>query len=241
MKSWIQSIFLLGAMVPFFALAEVNVSLHKDVEVLVINGEALPMSLMSKSKMTLENGTNQLLIRVSKLIESGPDFEKFKTNPLVITFDASNEDLTIKPTKMILSSRQVNDFKKKPSFILSNKAGTVLASNQAILPADSGLMRDYEKELMKFNRKPNLLIASKYTDPATVAQEVLLVSSNLAGTDVSSSAVSTQLQGVIKQASSHQAEGASENSLILMKADFLRMNSEEKNIFLRWAIKNVKG
>ena len=241
MKLLIQSIFLLGAMLPFFTLAQVNVSLHKDIEVLAINGEALPMSFISKQKMTLENGTNQLLIRVSKLIESGADFEKFKTDPLVITFDASNEELTIEPEKIIFSQRQVSDFKKNPSFILNNEAGLLLASNQAILPADSGMMRDYEKELIKFNRKRNLVIASQKTDPSFIAEEVLPVSATLAAVPVPSPIVPIQPQAVIKQTSNHQTKSSAENSLILMKADFLRMDSDEKKAFLRWAVKNVKA
>lgn len=222
MNRILKSIVFLGGLTPLLAFSQVNVTLHKDVEALVVNGEALPISVISKSKFELENGTNQLVVRVSKLVSSGSEFDKFKTDPLVITFDASDTDLTITPSRIIMAERQIKDFKQNPSFSLINSSGSQIESKQEVLPAGPGLLRDYEKELVKFNE--NRGIGKHVTLPPSDSEPVKAKDLSL----------STVLQA-------KKAELSSENSMILMQADFLRMSAEEQKKFLNWAVKNVRS
>lgn len=153
MKRRIKSILLLGAFVPFFSQADVNVTLHKDVEALLVNGEELPLSFLTKKKFKLANGINQLVVRMSKLIENRGQYEKFNTDLLVITFSASDSSFTISPSRKITAERQVNDFKQNPSFDLINAKGNKISSKQQVLPISRGLVQNYEKDIIKFNAK----------------------------------------------------------------------------------------
>lgn len=242
MKRNIKSMLFFSVFMPFFAQADVNIKLHRDVEALVINGEAQPISLMGKRRLNLQNGMNQLVVRVSKLVESESSFEKFKTDPLVITFDAKNVDLTINATRNIFSKRQIKDFEQNPSFLLVTNKGETIASEQVLLPEGVGLVRDHEKELAKFNQKRGIVIPGDQTLQAVAAVTLAAVSPVQAvmaqGALKNVAPESTQ---VITPKLKKQANVSSENGLILMKADFLRMAPQDKKVFLQWAVKNVNS
>ncbi|AMG29930.1 DUF2057 domain-containing protein [Grimontia hollisae] len=223
MKRIFKSIVFLGGLTPLLAFSQVTINLHKDVEALVVNGEALPISVISKSKFELENGTNQLVVRVSKLVSSGSEFDKFKTDPLVITFDASDTDLTIMPSRDITAERQIKDFKQNPSFTLVSLNGNQIESEQEILPAGPGFLRDYERELVKFNEKRGLSYSKSMADTKAEASSDINEKSNSSVYPVKN------------------AELSNENALILMQADFLRMSAEEQKKFLSWAVQNVRS
>ncbi len=176
--------------------ADVTVSLHRDIEAVVVAGEELPLTVKKKSQFILPDGENQLVVRVSKLVEKGSEFEKFRSDPLVISFTASNSEVTISPSRMIRLERDIKDFKTNPSVILENQEQVRIAATQEALPRGAGLTRDYEKELIKFNAKRG------YSESKTE-------------------------QDVPKQ-----------HSVILLKADFLRLDENERKDFLKWAIEN---
>lgn len=251
-KTHIKSMLILGAFVPFFVpfftQAQVNVTLHKDVEALVVNGESLPMTIMEKKRFSLPGGKNQLVVRLSKLVESGSQFEKFKSDPLVITFDASDVNFTVSPTRAINSERQIKDFRGNPSFRLLTANDKDVSATQDVLPAGPGLLRDYEKELVKFNQKRGVVLFSasaQNTIPAaSVASPVISVPSPKISQEmmaiplVTNNSINT-LTSVRHAPAQSQTEALSENAQILMKADFLRMTPKDKQTFLRWAVKNV--
>ncbi len=189
---------LLGAisLLPSMVFADVTVSLHRDVEAIVVAGEELPLTVKKKSRFILPDGENQLVVRVSKLVEKGSEFDKFRSDPLVINFTGFNSEITISPSRMIRLERDIKDFKTNPSVILENQDKERIAAAQEILPRGAGLTRDYAKELAKFNAK------SDYSE-------------------------STAEQVVPKQ-----------HSVILLKADFLRLDENERKDFLKWAIEN---
>lgn len=242
MKRSIKTILALGAFLPFFSAADVNLTLHKDVEALIVNGESVPMKIIEKKQFSFPNGTIQLVVRVSKLVQSESEFEKFKTDPLVITFDAKDVDLSIEATRNIVAKRQIKDFEQNPSFLLVTNKGETIASEQVLLPEGVGLVRDHEKELAKFNQKRGIVIPGDQTLQAVAAVTLAAVSPVQAvmaqGALKNVAPESTQ---VITPKLKKQANVNSENGLILMKADFLRMAPQDKKVFLQWAVKNVNS
>ncbi|MCC4798978.1 VvgS protein [Enterovibrio norvegicus] len=237
MKQILKSVLVVGALVPFVANAEVNVTLHKDVEAVVVNGEELPITVMGKSQFSLENGTNQLVIRLSKLIATGSEYEKFKSDPLVVTFTSEDKEIMIEPTRQIMREAQVKDFKQSPSFTMTDQSGKTVSSQQNVLPQGPGFLRDYEKELARFNEKQGVVLGGAALTASAVA--------NAAEASAPSNVQKTSEPTVIapqKQVSIQPAQGVSpENSIILMQADFLRMNPETQKQFLQWAVKNVRS
>ncbi|MEZ9526036.1 YccT family protein [Enterovibrio norvegicus] len=237
MNKVLKSILVVGALVPFYASAAVNVTLHKDVEAIIINGEELPLTLMSKNTFSMENGTNQLVVRLSKLIATGSEFDKFKSDPLVITFSSENSDILIKSTRQIDRDAQVKGFKESPSFTLTDQSGNAVSSDQNVLPQGQGFLRDYEKELARFNKKQGVVLGGAALTASAVAHAgEASVPSNVQK-PIESTVITPQ-----KQVSIQPAQGVSpENSIILMQADFLRMNQEQQKQFLQWAVKNVRS
>ncbi|WP_028024739.1 YccT family protein [Enterovibrio calviensis] len=237
MKQVLKSVLVLGALVPFFASAAVNVKLHKDVEAIIVNGEELPMLVMGQSQFSMENGTNQLVIRLSKLIATGSEFEKFKSDPLVVTFTSENTDILIESSRQIDREAQVKDFKQSPAFTLTDQSGNSVSSQQDVLPQTPGFLRDYEKELAKFNAKQGITLGVTSQTASVVAQAPNEKVSEINPVPVEQMMVSPQ-----KNTSIQRVNGvSSENSIILLQADFLRMSPDQQKHFLQWAVKNVRS
>ena len=77
MKNTLKSLFLMSVLCPFAVFAEVNVKLHKDVEAIVVQGEELPLTVMSKREFHLPDGQNQMVVRISKLVSKGVNLKSF--------------------------------------------------------------------------------------------------------------------------------------------------------------------
>lgn len=218
MKKRTISLLLLGMLSPFLAKAEVTIKLDKNVEAIVVEGEERPLTVLNKTSFTLPDGLNQLVLRVSKLVAKNSEFEKFRSDPMVVTFDASDTSLYIKPEHNIRFEREAKEYKSKAKFVLQTPDGQTLAAEQAILPRGSGFTRNYEKELARFNKK-NQISVYQENEPV-LAQQAPLPAKN------------------VKQVKAHLS---GENAAILLKADFLRMTQEERKAFLTWASKNINS
>ncbi len=141
-------------------------------------------------------------------------FEKFNSKPLVLTFNATDVDLVITPTRIISSRNKINGFDKKPAVKIENMAGEKIDFHQAILPAGSGISRDYEKEVAKYNQKNNFKIS------LSAPEDVYL-------TDVNGK--KTIVPVVIKKASK------------MIETLYVKASSVEKEQFTDWAFKNRKS
>lgn len=227
MKKSLLSLLLLGGFSPLMANAEVNVQLHKDVEAIVIEGETLPLTVLSKRNFTLPNGQNQLVVRVSKLVTKGAEFEKYRSDPTVLMFDASNTEITIAPHQNIRHESEAKALKSSVKYDLDSPSGEISAQ-QAILPRGSGLMRDYERELAKFNHKNGMVF---YLD-----QSVQVTATDIQATP---SIQNKQAENIRPQSIQPTPKVNSEHAEILMKADFLRMTTDERKAFLNWAVQNI--
>ncbi len=221
MKKLLNSFLLLGGLSPFLAYANVNIQLDKNIEAVVIEGEELPLSVLNKSKFTLPNGQNQLVLRVSKLVTKGSEFEKFRSDPVVVTFDAADTTINIKPARDIRFEREVKEYKSNVNFILETQTEAPVIAKQAILPRGSGFTRDYEKELARFNKKNGIDVYKSHD-----------------GVPVDIISVKALPQ---KQVKAPQVNMSNENAAILLKADFLRMTEKERKAFLEWAVQNINS
>lgn len=219
MKKRFFSLLLLSMLSPFSAKAEVIIKLDKNVEAIVVDGEERPLTVFNKTSFSLPNGANQLVLRVSKLVTKGSEFEKFRSDPVVVTFDASDTSLYIKPEHDIRFEREAKDYKSKALFVLQTPDGQNLIAEQAVLPRGSGFTRNYEKELARFNKK-NQINLYQEDEPVLVEQAPITTPRT-------------------KQVTRAQMSG--ENATILLKADFLRMSQEERKAFLDWASKNTNS
>ncbi|KXF81270.1 YccT family protein [Enterovibrio coralii] len=248
MRRFFYSLIILMGFLPVVSQAEVVVKLHKDVEALVVNGEELPLSVTTKTKFTLPDGVNQLVVRVSKLVQStSTDWDKFKSDPLVLTFNVSDTELEVLPTKRIFSERDIGNFKKSPSFKLVDSKGNETQANQTLLPKGPGLMRDHQKEINLFNKKYGLKF-QKAEELQSGPAELDIPTNNssvpvpaaVAATVLAPEEATTPKVNTTKAAAAQKSVQSNPgHSMILMQADFLRLDVEEQQQFLRWAVENV--
>lgn len=213
MKKSLYAVLMGLLLAPSFVHAAVNLTLDPEVEVLVVEGENTPINFMNKLDFTLKNGRSQLVIRLSKLIQQDSgEYEKFKSDPIILDFDATDTQLTISPSRNFNVERQVKDFKSNPSFVVKTANGQLQPSTQNLLPKARGLVPDYAAALASYNRKHAIAVSE------TVA--VNAPSHN-------------PMQPRAKPIASSAAQ--QDNSLILLQADFLRLPTDKQQAFLDWA------
>nr|WP_268895524.1 DUF2057 family protein [Grimontia sedimenti] len=149
-------------MASFSSLAAVNVEFDVSIEPMLVNGEEVSSLLSQMTKVELPDGPNQLVVRVSKLIRENGVFTKFKSEPVVVTFDVSNTDVLVEPGKKFDSAQEVGDFKTKPTLKVSYNNGQILDVHTGVLQRGKGILRDYGEELAAYNlamTTPSLLPA----------------------------------------------------------------------------------
>ncbi|MBE3654332.1 hypothetical protein BOO93_16930 [Vibrio navarrensis] len=193
------------------ALAGVQVNLSKDVELLAVNGEEIGLRLFSKSELQLEDGLNQIVVRASKLVhQANGEFEKFNSDPVIITFDGKDQKIQLSPQGNIATTTDADNFNQQPYFTLSSSSPDVQVE-QELLPRGPGMTRDYEKEIARFNAQRNIPI-----DKASME---------------------SQFSEKQKQATEEvMPANVKSNSLKMVKAQYLALTEEERKQFLSWAV-----
>ncbi|WEM41658.1 DUF2057 family protein [Photobacterium sp. DA100] len=215
LKTFIATTALLSAGI---ANAAVEVSFDKDLELLVANGEAMGKLAMSPETITLENGPNQLVVRLSKLVSYSGEYKKFRSEPVVVTFDVADTELLVKPSRHIVREQHINGFDKNPSMKIDQAGKSFDAFHQGILLRSSGMMRDHVKELEEYNIAQGFVAE----DPRP----------KLEMKTTSGKAV---VPAAVVKVGESNATANGDNALILLQADYLRLPIEQKQAFLRWA------
>ncbi|MCQ1058270.1 DUF2057 family protein [Photobacterium sp. DNB23_23_1] len=214
LKTFIATTALLSAGI---ANAAVEVTFDKDLELLVANGESMGLLAKSPESITLDNGANQLVVRVSKLVSYSGEYKKLISEPVVLTFDVEDTELSVGPTRHIVRDHQINGFDKNPVMKIDEGSQSFDSFHQGILLRTSGMMRDYVKELDDYNLAQGFVAKD-------VRPQLLL-------TSASGPAVATKPQQIQPEVSL----AVNDNALILLQADYLRLTAEQKQTFLHWA------
>ncbi|OEF23998.1 YccT family protein [Vibrio rumoiensis] len=175
MKSF--KVLLLAGLVgiSFQAAAEVKIHLNHEIKPIIINGEELGFSLGDKSDFELKNGQNQIVVRVEKLVDNRGEYEKFNSKPMVLTFTASDTSLTIAPDGKILTTENAQDYNKAPKVLVTDASNKKVTVKQDRLEALTGFTRDYEKELMAYNRTNKITTGSAVTTAGVAATQTQAV------------------------------------------------------------------
>ncbi|MGB1321493.1 MAG: DUF2057 family protein, partial [Vibrio gallaecicus] len=142
MKLLKKSILAVTMMTSFSAFSAVDVYFEQGIEALIINGDGVNNLATQLETTELKDGANQFVVRISKLIREQGKFIKFKSQPVVITFEAHDEKLTVQAGKKFDSVEQVGDFDKKPTVNLLDSKGNKIDFHMGYLVAGKGLIRD---------------------------------------------------------------------------------------------------
>ncbi|MGF1864549.1 DUF2057 domain-containing protein [Enterovibrio norvegicus] len=220
-------------MASFSSFAAVNVEFDVAIEPMLVNGEEVNALLSQMTHVELPDGPNQLVVRVSKLIRENGVFTKFKSEPVVMTFDVSNADIIVEPGKKFTSVQEVGDFETKPTLKLSYKNGEALNAHTGVLTRGKGILRDYGDELAAYNMANDYTFsfAGKTTEPVAALEETLI--------SVTHSEVAADASPVKKTEKSQEGVKISLRETVKvesLKGQFKSLTPTEKKEFLSWAI-----
>lgn len=152
MNSWTKTMAVISCLLTPNAFANVEVSLGDSIDIIASNGEEVGMRINPIHHLELDSGTNQIAIRVSKLIQK-PDgqFEKYNSPVSILTFSADDQKIVVLPSQNIKNKEDADAFTKAPNYTLTTEGEITVT--QDILPRGNGFTRDYEKEIARYNSK----------------------------------------------------------------------------------------
>lgn len=213
----LKKTLLAGLMLaPTLAYSSVTLNVPKDVQMLTVNGQDVGFSSLGfdhKETVTLDDGVNQVVFRVSKVVSDGGNKgTKYTSVPMVATFDSSDSNLFIKIPKLTSLSRgyQFND---KPSFSITDGEQVVPGLEKGKINAGLKFYADIVAEVERFNRSD---------EPASLKHFQV---AKPAATTVTVSATT--------------ATYSESPDIEKFKHDFAKFSKEEKQAFLSWAINNI--
>ncbi|UZD16409.1 DUF2057 domain-containing protein [Gallibacterium anatis] len=145
-----------------------TVTVTPNISLLAIDGEKAKSSL-TKSQNSFninDNNKHQVVVRVSEVVDNGSDKTLFESDPIIVTFQAGNQDLVISAPRLD-NMRNANMFAKDPKITVKTSADQTVASKQDILK-QTGIFPDTRiaEDLAEYNASqgvaavPNLVSAS---------------------------------------------------------------------------------
>lgn len=189
-----QIVLAIGAMVTSFApYAEVGLNFGKELSPIIVQGEEMGF-FSSTDDFILENGENQIVFRMEKLIQNnGGERAKFNSHAFVMSFTANNTELLLEPDMRVLRESESIEFNRNPKIKLMDSNGARVDFKIDVLPAGDTLTRDYSKELANYNRAHGLQFAalteSVATETTTQVPRLAVETKNLSNSGVNASAM----------------------------------------------------
>lgn len=249
MKNWPKVLLSSASLLPFSVSAAIEIKLAEEISPIVVNGEESGFRIGKLSDITLDDGTHQLVVRVSKLVTGQTGYEKFNSSPIVLTFSATNQGLKLGSAKSITTLADAKAFDAAPMLSLTDiSTGEPIEVKQDELPRLQGISRDYVKELNAYNKKNNPALVDAAVAPAVVVAPVEQTN-DLASAQTSVSMVqylfgeasAAERKEFANWAFANRAEVtqpiATSNKLVSMMADwYQKADKIEKSSILSWLI-----
>ncbi|MCG9726010.1 DUF2057 family protein [Vibrio brasiliensis] len=209
-----KQLFAAVALVLVSSMANAQVTIHTDnrVEILAVNQQINQIPKKAKGDLKIANGHNQVLLRVTAMVDGNGGKQKFNSNPMVVTFDASNETLLFETPFAIRDQRGVRKFEKQPTVKVTRNGQPVTIITEQIFNQSFALIHDYDAMLEEYNLAGGVAAVSVET-PTLRNNDKL------------------QSDKVSKQDNSRHS-GA-------IQSDFLSMSPAERQEFISWAVKHI--
>ncbi|ACA31894.1 curli polymerization inhibitor CsgI-related protein [Histophilus somni] len=116
------------------------VTSSSNIDFLAIDGQKANKDLLKSTKSfnINESQTHQVVVRVSEIVRHGSDRSLYESDPIVVTFQGTNEDVVISAPKLE-NERDIKNFKDSPSVIVKTNSGKIIATKQEILKQEGFL------------------------------------------------------------------------------------------------------
>ena len=145
-RSILSATLLILATMPF-AMADVNLVVPKNTEILTVNGKAFK----ADSDLRLADGINQVVFRYVGQYRQKADAVTYLSEALIIRFNESNQTLTLK-LPVINSATAAKQFDNAPNIALTNDQGMAVDfTHDKLLKNGLQIGRDFEHEMLQYN------------------------------------------------------------------------------------------
>lgn len=116
------------------------VTSSSNLEFLAIDGQKAKKALLKdvRSFNVNDNNTHQVVVRVTEVVRSGSDHNLFESDPIVVTFQGSSEDIQISAPRLTTESA-AEQFKKNPVIIVKSVSGKEISNKQDVLKQEGFL------------------------------------------------------------------------------------------------------
>ncbi|PJG82746.1 curli polymerization inhibitor CsgI-related protein [Caviibacterium pharyngocola] len=149
------------------------VTTSSNVDFLAIDGQKAAKSLLKSSNSfnVADTQTHQVVVRVSEIIKSGSDRSLFESNPIIVTFQGTNEDLVISAPHLE-NERDAQSFNQTPKIVVKTASGKEIATKQDVLKQEGFLPNaNLVENLSEYNaagEKASVAAFASSTMPAAV-------------------------------------------------------------------------
>lgn len=203
--------FIAFGLMSTFTHAQVTIQTDNRVEILAVNQAINDIPKKAKGDLKINNGTNQLLIRVTAMVDGNGGKQKFNSLPMVVKFEANDQTLKLETPFAIRDERAVTRFKKSPSVKVTSAGQPIEIETDLIFDQTFALIKDYDAMLNEYNLAGGAasiaVINEIVSTKAPVAEEPTLVQTNAASAGI--------------------------------RDEFLLMTPEQRQEFISWAVKHI--
>ena len=111
-----------------------------NLDFLAVDGKKPTTSLLKSTNSFNVNDSqmHQVVVRVTEIIRAGSDRELFESDPIIVSFQGSQEDIVISAPR-IEDERGAKNFKKNPTISVKTVSGREIATKQDTLKQEGFL------------------------------------------------------------------------------------------------------
>lgn len=195
------------------------VSSSSNIDFLAVDGQKASKSLLKEARSfnISDTQTHQVVVRVSEIVRDGSDRTLFESDPIIVTFQGSNEDITITAPRLD-TQRDVNKFKQNPSITVKTASGSTISTKQEYLKQEGFLPNaNLVENLSNYNSSGAVAAVPAF---ATTTLPVAIPTTAVAGGKVQKGKVTVQGENAAEQ---------------MLQYWFQQADKETQQRFLKWA------
>lgn len=199
-------------LVSAMAHAQVTIKTDNRVEILAVNQAINQVPHKGKGDLKIANGVNQLLVRVTALVDSNGGKKKFNSLPMVVLFEANDQVLELQTPFAMRDERAIEKFQQQPSVSITSNGQAVPYTMGVIHDQTFALIKDYDEMLAGYNQSGEA--AAIQAKPK--AEPLVLP--------------------VVKQQETKAGTASVEASI---EQQYLALTPEQRQAFISWAVKHI--
>lgn len=218
---WILTLFALFS----FSVSAAVITPEKGLSILYVNGQKSESKI---GRQQLPQGDVQLVVKMDKELGRGNSAKVFTSNPFVLSFVVTGEEIKIDNPPARSAQEATNAFKsQRPEWKLVQD-GEPLEYQQEMLPSDGKLFPylAMDKLVAEYNQSKGIFFeGGKLIDKPVEVQAIAVPT---ATSEVTSTSNKVEKTSPMKPATA--------NNLDQLKAWYLKSSKQERKEFRRWMI-----